>query len=147
MSLQSQLMEDMKTAMRNHDSLKLDVIRLIRAAVQNYEIDHREAGAVSDEQVQKIVSTMVKQQEDALNDFRKAQRKDLVDETEAKIAVMQNYLPQQLSDTELEEIVAQVLASSPERAFGPLMGQVMKAVAGRADGKRVTALLQAALAS
>jgi len=140
-------MEDMKTAMRNHDSLKLDVIRLIRAAVQNYEIDHREAGAVSDEQVQKIVSTMVKQQEDALNDFRKAQRKDLVDETEAKIAVMQNYLPQQLSDTELEEIVAQVLASSPERAFGPLMGQVMKAVAGRADGKRVTALLQAALAS
>lgn len=146
MTLKEQLMEDMKAAMRAHESQKLDMVRLIRAAVQSYEIDHREAGEASDEQVQKIISTMVKQQQDALVDFKKADRQDLVEETESKIVILESYLPKQLSDAELQAIVAEVLAGAERKDFGPLMGQVMKKVAGRADGNRVTAMLKAALA-
>lgn len=143
MILKDQLMEDMKTAMRAKDSAKLDMVRMIRSEIKNYEIDHGEA---DDEAVQKIIKTMLKQQKDALTDFERAARQDLIDETKAKIAILQGYLPTELSDSELEQMIAEVLASTDQKDFGPLMGQVMKRTGGRADGAKVTALLKAALA-
>jgi uncharacterized protein YqeY len=142
MTLKEQLMEDMKNAMRAHDSAKLDVIRMIRSEVKNFEIDNGEA---DDEKVQKIIKTMLKQQKDALLDFEKAARQDLIDETNSKIAIFASYLPTELSDEELEKVVAQVLSTASNKDFGPLMGQVMKQVGNRADGGRVTAMLKAAL--
>lgn len=143
MILKDQLMEDMKAAMRAKDSAKLDMVRMIRSEIKNYEIDHGEA---DDEAVQKIIKTMLKQQKDALTDFERAARQDLIDETKAKIAILQGYLPTELSDSELEQMIAEVLASTDQKDFGPLMGQVMKRTGGRADGAKVTALLKAALA-
>jgi uncharacterized protein len=143
MTLKDQLMEDMKNAMRAHDSAKLDMVRMIRSEVKNYEIDNGEA---NDDSVQKLIKTMLKQQKDALSDFEKAARQDLIDETKVKIDILQSYLPTELSDEELEKIIAEVLASTDQRDFGPLMGQVMKQTGGRADGAKVTALLKAALA-
>lgn len=143
MTLKEQLMEDMKNAMRAHETLKLDVIRMIRSEVKNFEIDNGEA---DDEKVQKIIKTMLKQQKDALLDFERAARQDLIDETKAKIEVFASYLPTELSDSELETIVAEVMATAPNKDFGPLMGQVMKKVGNRADGGRVTAMLKKALA-
>ncbi len=142
MTLKEQLMEDMKNAMRAHEALKLDVVRMIRSEIKNFEIDNGEA---DDEKVQKIIKTMLKQQKDALLDFEKAARQDLVDETNAKIAVFTAYLPTELSDAELEQVVAEVLANATVKDFGPLMGQVMKKVGNRADGGRVTAFLKKAL--
>ena len=143
MTLKEQLMEDMKNAMRAHDSLKLDVVRMIRSEVKNFEIDNGEA---DDEKVQKIIKTMLKQQKDALTDFEKAARQDLIDETQAKIAIFASYLPTEMSDEELEKVVMEVINSAANKDFGPLMGQVMKKVGNRADGARVNALLQKALA-
>jgi hypothetical protein len=142
MTLQQQLIEDMKNAMRAHETLKLDVIRMIRSEVKNFEIDHGEA---NDETVQKIIKTMLKQQNEALIDFKRATRQDLIDETSAKIAVLLHYLPTELSDAELEQIIAEVLSVASTRDFGPLMSQVMKKVGSRADGTRVAALLKKAL--
>lgn len=143
MTLKEQLIEDMKNAMRAHESLKLDVVRMIRSEIKNFEIDNGEA---NDEAVQKIVKTMLKQQKDALSDFEKAQRQDLVDETKAKIEIFAGYLPTELSDEELEKIIADVVSTATNKDFGPLMGQVMKQVANRADGGRVTMFLKKALA-
>ena len=143
MTLKEQLMEDMKNAMRAHETLKLDVIRMIRSEVKNFEIDNGEA---NDEAVQKIIKTMVKQQKDALQDFERAVRQDLIDETQAKITVFASYLPIELTDTELEQMIAEVLSSANTKDFGPLMGQVMKKVGNKADGNRVTTFLKKALA-
>jgi len=142
MTLKEQLMEDMKNAMRAHETLKLDVVRMIRSEVKNFEIDNGEA---DDEKVQKIIKSMLKQQKDALVDFLRAARQDLIDETNAKIEIFASYLPTELSDVELEAVVAEVLASAENKDFGPLMGQVMKKVGSRADGGRVTAFLKKAL--
>jgi uncharacterized protein YqeY len=143
MTLKDQLMEDMKTAMRAHDSAKLDVVRMIRSEVKNFEIDNGEA---DDAAVQKLIKTMLKQQKDAMLDFQKAARQDLIDETELKISIFASYLPTELSDEELQKIVSEVVSSASNKDFGPLMGQVMKQVGNRADGGRVTALLKQALA-
>ena len=142
MTLKDQLMEDMKNVMRAHETLKLDVVRMIRSEVKNFEIDNGEA---DDEKVQKIIKTMLKQQKDALVDFERAARQDLIDETNAKIEIFASYLPTELSDAELEAAVAEVLANATNKDFGPLMGQVMKKVGSRADGGRVTAFLKKAL--
>lgn len=139
MTLKDQLMEDMKTAMKAHDSAKLDVVRMIRSEVKNFEIDNGEA---DDEKVQKIIKTMLKQQKDALLDFEKAARQDLIDETEAKIVIFASYLPTEMSDEELEKVVREVVAQASNKDFGPLMGQVMKQVGNRADGSRVTTMLK-----
>lgn len=143
MTLKDQLMEDMKTAMKAHDSIKLDVVRMIRSEIMNFEIDNGEA---DDEKVQRIIKTMLKQQKDALLDFEKAARQDLIDETKAKIAIFASYLPTEMSDEELEKVVREVVAQASSKDFGPLMGQVMKQVGNRADGSRVTAMLKQALA-
>ncbi len=144
MTLKEQLIEDMKNAMRAHETLKLDMIRMIRSEVKNFEIDHGEA---NDEMVHKIIKTMLKQQKEALVDFKRAARQDLIDETQAKIAVLISYLPTELSDAELEQVIGEVLSTATTQDFGPLMGQVMKKVGGRADGGRVTILLKKALAN
>lgn len=143
MSLQTQLLEDMKTAMRAKDSAKLDMVRMIRSEIKNYEIDN---GAADDAAVQKLIKTMLKQQKDALGDFQSAGRQDLIDETEVKIAILQSYLPTELPDAELQAIVDSVLSATDTRDFGPVMKQVMQQVAGRADGARVTAMVKQALA-
>lgn len=143
MSLKDQLLEDMKDAMRAKDTVKLTVVRMIRSEVKNYEIDNGEA---DDEAVAKIVKTMVKQQKDALNDFKNADRQDLVEETEAKIEAFEVYLPKQMTDEELDAVVAEVVANSPVKDFGPLMGQVMKKVGSAADGGRVSQALKKAMA-
>lgn len=143
MTLKDQLMEDMKTAMRAHDSAKLDMVRMIRSEVKNFEIDNGEA---DDSAVQKLIKTMLKQQKDALSDFEQAARQDLIDETKIKIDILQSYLPTELSDEELEKIISEVLASTDNKDFGPLMGQIMKQTGGRADGGKVTMLLKKALA-
>lgn len=139
MTLKEQLMEDMKTAMKAHDSAKLDMVRMIRSEIKNYEIDNGEA---TDEAVQKLIKSMLKQQQDALLDFQKANREDLIAETEAKIVILNSYLPAQLSDEQLEQVIRDVLATATVKDFGPLMGQVMKRVGTQADGSRVTALLK-----
>jgi len=144
MTLQEQLMADMKTAMKAKDMAKLSVVRLIRSEVKNWEIDN---GTADDSAVQTIIKRMAKQQLDALGDFKKAERQDLIEETEAKIEILNAYLPQQMDNAALKTIVEEVVTASENKDFGPLMGQVMKKVANQADGGRVSAMLKQVLAA
>jgi uncharacterized protein YqeY len=143
MSLKQTLMEDMKIAMRSGDALKRDTVRGVMSEVKNFEIDN---GEQDDAGVQKIITKLVKQFQDAMADFTRGGRADLMAETQTKLDILQAYLPKQMSDDELNQIVADVVAAAPVKSMGPVIGQVMKKVAGLADGGRVSAAVKKALA-
>ncbi len=141
--LKQQLTEDMKNAMRAHDSLKLNTIRFLMSAMKNWEIDN---GELDDAGFLMITAREVKKMKEAVLDFVKGGRQDLVDEENQKIAILEAYLPKQMSDEELLVAVHQVLDESETKEFGPLMKAVMVKVKGLADGNRVSATVKKVLA-
>lgn len=146
MSLTDQLMTDIKTAMKSQDKTALSVIRMLKSALMNKKI---ELGHVlTDQEEAQVVASQMKQQKDSLADFQKGGRDDLVAQTQAQIKVLQQYLPQQLSKAELQQIVQQSAAeiqATSAADFGKLMKTVMPKVRGRADGSLVNQIVKAFL--
>lgn len=146
MSLKEQLTNDMKEAMKAHDKDRLAVIRMVRGAVRQQEIDGKKE--LGDEDVLAVISKEVKMRRDSIEEFRKGGREDLVEKTEAEIAVLMPYLPAQLSEEEIRGLVqaavAQTGAASP-KDMGKVMGVLMSKVKGRADGKTVNAIVRSML--
>ena len=139
MNLKDQLIEDMKQAMKSKDTIKLGVVRFLRSEIKNFEIDN---GEQDDKGVAKIIASQLKKIKDAVEEFRAAGRDDLVTSEEAKIAILESYLPAQMSDEELRGIVSKIVDESEDRNMGKLIGAVVKAVDGKADGGRVSALVK-----
>lgn len=142
MSLKDQLMEDMKQAMRDRNSVKLDVVRFLRSEIKNVEIDH---GDLDDAGVLKIIAKQVKSMKDANTEYAKGGREDLVTDNNTKIAILEEYLPKQMSDEELKKIVSEVVANSQDKHMGKIIGQVMAKVGGLADGSRVSQMVRSLL--
>jgi uncharacterized protein len=142
MSLQNQLIEDMKQAMKSGDRVRLDAIRFLRSEIKNYEIDH---GDQDDAGVETLIAKQTKQMRESIEEYKKGGRQDLADDEQAKLTILEKYLPEQMSDEELQVIVNEVLAHTPTPQMGPVIGQVMSRVKGKADGGRVSALVKAAL--
>ena len=146
MSIQDQLLEAMKVAMKAKDSLRLSTIRLARTALKNAEIDSRqELDATA---AIKILSTLVKQRREAAEAYRET-RPELAEKEELEVAILQEFLPSQLSEVELVELVSKAVAESGASSMKD-MGAVMKLVTpqttGRADGKLVSVLVRKQLA-
>jgi len=139
MSLKDQLMEEMKNAMRAKDTVRLGVIRFLRSEIKNIEIDH---GDQDDAGVLKIIAKQVKSMKDANSEYQKGGREDLVEENNTKIKILEEYLPKQLSNEELETIVKKIVDSAEEKHMGKIIGSVMKEVDGKADGGRVSQLVR-----
>lgn len=146
MSLTDQLMTDIKTAMKSQDKTALSVIRMLKSALMNKKI---ELGHVlTDQEEAQVVASQMKQQKDSLADFQKGGRDDLVAQTQAQMKVLQQYLPQQLSKAELQQIVQQSAAeiqATSAADFDKLMKTVMPKVRGRADGSLVNQIVKAFL--
>lgn len=140
--LKAKLTEDMKNAMRAHDSVRLGVIRFLLSEIKNFEIDN---GEQDDAGVQKIIAREIKKIKDANTEFEKGGRMDLVEQETEKIAFMEIYLPQQMSDETLQEVVNKVMAEAEKKDFGTIMRTVMAQVQGQADGNRVSAMVKQAL--
>lgn len=147
MSLKDQLTADMKTAMKVHDKDRLAVIRMVRGAIRQAEIDggHK---ALGDEEVIAVISKEVKMRRDSVEAFEKGGRSDLVAQTKKEIDVLMAYLPKQLAEDEVralvKEAVEQTGAKTPKE-MGKVMGVLMPKVKGRADGKLVNALVKSML--
>jgi hypothetical protein len=146
MTIQEQLSEAMKAAMRAQDSLRLSAIRMARTAIKNAEIEAR--GALDDAGVIRVLSTLVKQRRESAEAYRGV-RPELAAKEEQELAILQEFLPRQLDEAELKAIIAAALSASG--APGPRdMGAVMKLVTpqttGRADGRLVSELVKACLA-
>jgi uncharacterized protein YqeY len=147
MTLRDRLTDEMKSAMKSRDELKLSAIRLIRSAVKNKEIEAKHE--LDDQGITEVISTLVKQRRESIRLFGEAGRDDLVQKEEAELQTLLAFLPQQMSRDEIVSLVNSVIAECG--AQGPKdMGKVMKAiqprVAGRADGKAVSDLVREALA-
>ena len=148
MTLQDRLMEDLKTAMRSHDETRRSVIRLIRSAVQNEEI--KKGKPLDDADVVAVLSRMANQYRESIDIFRQAARKDLLDKEESELAVVAQYLPQQLTRAEVaglaEQTVQQVGAKGPGDK-GKVMGRLMPQLRGKADGNLVNTVVMELLDS
>ncbi len=147
MSLKAQITEDMKTAMRAKDSVRLGTIRLLQAAMKQKEVDERVE--LDDAMVIAIVDKLIKQRKDSVAAYLTAQRQDLADIESAEMKVLEVYLPQRLSAEEItaavKAIVTEVGAAGPGD-MGKVMGAVKTQLAGKADMGLVSAAVKAALA-
>ncbi len=145
MTLKQRLIEEMKSAMKAHDTAKLEVIRFLLAEIKNVEIDQ---GELNDQAIQKIVSKQIKQIKEAIEQFERGGRKDLVAAEQEKMKVLMAYLPPQLDESALIKLIDQVIAENSSLTHpGRLTGLVMKQVAGKADGAKVAQLIQQRLAA
>lgn len=139
MSLKTQLMDDMKTAMKARDQLKLGTIRFLLSEVKKHEIDH---GELDEAGMMKLIAKQVKQMQDAVAEFKQGGRDDLVEDEEQKIKVLQAYLPEQLSDDELETAIEAALADLEDPNMGQAMQAAKAAVGDQADGRRVSEVVK-----
>ena len=147
MSLHDRLSEDLKSAMKSRDQLRMDVIRMIKAAVQYKEVELKQD--LDDAGMSRIMTTLIKQRKEAAEQFEKGNRQDLAERERLEISIIEGYLPAALSSEELADLVQTVIKDSGATSLKD-MGQVMKAVmaklAGQAvDGKVVSDLVKAAL--
>ena len=139
------LTEDMKQAMKDKEAgkLRLSVIRMVRAAIKNVEIDTK--AELAEEDVIAIVAKEVKMRRDSMEEFKKGQRDDLVAQLEQEIEVLLPYLPQQLTEAEVREIVTEAVAiagATSSKDMGKVMAVLMPKVKGRADGKLVNNIVR-----
>lgn len=146
MSLKERLNEDMKTAMRSKDQLSLSTIRLINAAVKQYEVDERTEA--DDAKVIALISKMVKQRKDSAKIYADAGRQDLADKENAEIDIINRYLPQMMSAAEIQQAVADAVAQTGAAGMadmGKVMGVLKASLAGKADMGEVNKILKAKL--
>ncbi len=148
MSLLKQLQTDMISAMKSRDKETLGVVRMLKAAVQNAQI---KAGhdLSSDEEIA-VMAHEYKQRKESLAEFKKANRQDLVDKTKQEMAIVEKYMPKQLSADDIKKVVAETVQSvgaTGMKDFGKVMGAVMGKVKGQADGKVVNQTVKETLSN
>ncbi len=148
MSLRDRIQSDVTAAMRSGDALRRDVLRMTQNAV--YLVEKRDKRELGDDDIGAIVTKEVKTRRESVDAFRKGAREDLVAKEEAEIAILAEYLPQQLTDDEIQALVDDAVTAtgaSSARDMGKVMGWLSPKTRGRADGKRVSELVAKALAA
>ena len=148
MTMKSRLEDDLRQAMRSRDALRRDVIRYIRSEIRNQEI--RVQQDLDDQGVLQVLSRQAQQRRDSIEAFQDAGRNDLVVKEQAELAVIMEYMPQQLSREEISELVQRVVSevgASGPGDMGTVMSRIMPQVRGRAEGREVNAIVQQTLRS
>lgn len=148
MSLKTRITEDMKAAMRARDARRLNAIRLLLAAIKQREVDDRRD--MEDADVITVIDKMIKQRRDSIEQYGKGGRQDLVDVEQFELSVLQDYMPQALSDTQIEAAVDAAVQTSGAGSIadmGKVMAILKPQLAGRADMGRVSVLVKSRLSA
>ncbi len=143
MSLLDRLSNDMKLAMKAQDKTRLSVIRMVLSAVKYVEIEKK--ASLTDDQVLDVLAREVKQRKDSLAEFERGNRKDLVAKVKEELAILADYLPEQLSEEAVREVITAVIkevGATGKADMGRVMGAVMPQLKGRADGKLINTIVQ-----
>lgn len=141
--LKEKLLEDLKSAMKEKNTNKKNAVQMVRTAILQIEKD--KGIEVSDEQIIDIIAKEVKKRKDSLADFEKANRQDLIDQINEEISVLEVYLPKQLTDEELEEIVSKIVTevgASSIKDMGKVMKEAKSEIGAKADGKRINEMVK-----
>lgn len=150
MSLKERIGEDIKSAMKAKDKIRLETVRGIKKAILEKEVALRPKGqdSLTEEQEIELLAQLAKQRRDSIEQFSNAGRNDLADKEQQELAILETYLPEQIDDSELESIVDEIItsvgATSP-KDLGKVMGVAMKQLKGKADGKKIQALVKSKL--
>ena len=147
MTLAETLQHHLKDAMRSKDSVRLRTIRALRAALTEKEIAEREGGTaeLTPEQMLSVVQKQAKQRRDSIEQYEAAGRDDLAEKERAELAIIESYLPEQASDDDIREVLHDVIAATgaaSPRDIGKVMGVAMKRLRGKADGRRINAIVR-----
>ncbi|GAB4551145.1 MAG: GatB/YqeY domain-containing protein [Pleurocapsa sp.] len=150
MSLKERIGEDIKTAMKAKDKVRLATVRSIKKAILEKEVELRPKGkdSLTEEQEIELLAQQAKQRRDSIEQFQNAGRDDLAAKESEELTIIESYLPKQVSDEELEAIIDEIIASSSATSvkdLGKVMGPAMKQLKGRADGKKIQALVKSKL--
>ncbi len=148
MNLKEKINSEMVSAAKAKDKIKLSAIRMIKSALHNKEIDLKRE--LSDEELLQVLSSIVKQRKDSIEQFRKGGRVDLVEKEEKELAVVQFFMPEQLSEEEIEEEIEKAIedvGAVSIKDMGKVMKVVMPRLTGRADGKIVSDKVKAKLSA
>ncbi len=148
MSLKDQLTNDLKEAMKSGEQVKKETVRALRGAIRNVEIDSRRD--LTDEEILAIIAKQAKQRRDSIEQYQKANRSDLVEQEQQELAIIEAYLPQQLTDAEIKTRVETAIAElgvSDMKGMGPVMKRLTAELKGRADGKRISQLVRELLSN
>ncbi len=147
MEIREKLMNDMKTAMREKDQVKLDTIRFLQAAIKNREIEVRPE-PISADDVLAVLKKSSKQRKESIEQYKQAARQDLVDKEEAELKIIEGYLPSQMSREQVEALVTSTIAelkASSVKDMGAVMKAVVAKAAGSADNKLVSEIIKSKL--
>jgi uncharacterized protein YqeY len=147
MGLKEQIKDDIKTAMRNKENQKRDTLRNIQTAIKQIEVDERRE--IGDEEVEKILMKYTKQREEALAQFAQAGRDDLVAKEKEELMIVQSYLPEPLSDEELESILREIITATGAttvKDMGKVMSAAKESIGSKADGSRINQIVKKLLA-
>ena len=146
MSLKERITDDMKAAMRSGEKERLGAIRMITAAIKQREVDERIA--LDDSQVLSVIEKMIKQRKESLMQFQTGNRPDLADKESAEITLLQSYMPAQLSEADLDQMISEAISSTGAASIkdmGKVMGIIKSKAQGRADMAAVGAKIKAKL--
>ncbi len=146
MALMERIVEDMKAAMKRGDKLRLETLRTLRAVLMEKEIEFRGTGKqMTPEDEAATLASAAKKRRESIEQFRAGGRTDLVEQETAELAIIQEYMPKQMSEAEVRQVIEEVVAAvgaSSARDFGKVMPQVMKQLKGKADGKLIQDLVK-----
>ena len=158
--LKKTIEDQVREAMKAKEKVRLSTLRMLLSSIRNREIDKRaklvKGGAggdidslskLNDEETLDAIRSEVKKRRDAIVEYEKANRPELAQKESGELAILQTYLPAELSDEEIEKLLQPLAAGASEKDFGRVMGAAMKAVSGRASGDRVGAMVKRMLAS
>lgn len=147
MAMKEQIMEDVKSAMKEKNQLKLNALRFLQAAIKNREIELR-PNTITEEEVQGVIKKLVKQRKESIEQYKTAGRQDLVDQESAELQILEAYLPAQMSREQIEQMVSEVIASTGAKSIkdmGTVMKEVIARAKGSADNKTVSEVIKTKL--
>lgn len=150
MSLEQKVMGDLKTAMLAKDEKSLRSLRAIKAAIINLKTSEGFTGEINEDDEIKLLQKLVKQRKESLDIYEKQNRKDLAEKEQEEISVIEKFLPKQIDENELKEIIKKIIedtGATSQADMGKVMGMANKQLAGKADGKTIAAVVKEILAT
>ena len=147
MVLKEKIMDDVKTAMKSKDQLKLNALRFLQAAIKNREIELR-PNAINEEEVLGVIKKMVKQRKESIEQYTAAARQDLVDQESLELQILEQYMPAQMGREQIEKLVVEVISSTGAKSvkdMGNVMKEVIARAKGSADNKTVSEVIKSKL--
>jgi hypothetical protein len=146
MSLSQRLSDDFKEALKKGEKRKISILRMVKAAIKNKEIEKK--ASLNDDEIYGVLQSFIKRGREAIEQFSKAERADLVEKEKEELAIIQSYLPQQLTEDEIKKLIKDTVdevGAKGQKDIGKVMKAIMAKVKGRVDGKLVNELVRKTL--